>query len=131
MWVAWLYGAWHAHRGDSTKVRSLSDILTERAEASGSEEIALYANALSGHVDVIRGDSTAAVERWFSLQSVGISDSLNATLGLSLPVERLRLAEVLCALGRYGECLDVASVFDHPGPLVFMPFLPASLVLRH
>jgi hypothetical protein len=131
MWVAWLYGAWHSHRGDSSKVRSLRDILRERAEDAGAEDIALYAEALTGHLDLLRGDSAAAVERWLTLASVGIADSLNAEFGLSLPVERLRLAEVLCARGRYEQCLNAAAVFDHPGPLIFMPFLPASLVLRH
>ena len=54
MWIGWLYGAWHAHKGDSTEVRSLRDILSERAEASGNEEISLYAEALSGHLDLDR-----------------------------------------------------------------------------
>ena len=131
MWIGWLYGAWHALKGDSTEVRSLRDILRDRADEADDEEMALYAEALSGHLDLIRHDSTSAIERWSSLSSVGIADSLNASFGRSIPIERLRLAEVLCAQGRYQECLDVASIFDHPGPLIFIPFLPASLALRY
>ena len=130
MWVAWLYGTWHAHRGDSANVRALQGILETRAAASGNTETALYAEALAADVALLNGDTTHAIERLSGLSSVGTSDSLSGAFGLSLPTERLRLAEVLCAQRRYRECLDAASVFDHQTPLVYVIFVPASLQLR-
>ena len=49
----------------------------------------------------------------------------------SLPVERLVRAELLYARGRYEEAIRIAGGFDHPTPVVYLPFLPASLVLRY
>jgi hypothetical protein len=42
----------------------------------------------------------------------------------------LLLAELLLAHGQAADAISVATVFDHPAPAVFLPFLPASLRLR-
>ena len=130
MWVAWLYGGWHAHLGETAEVTALLRILESRATDTGNPEFALYAEALAAHLMLLNADTARAIDGFSALASLGDLDSLSSEFGLSLPVGRLRLAELLCAQQRFQECIDAASVFDHPGPLVYLPFLKTSLVLR-
>ncbi len=51
-------------------------------------------------------------------------------MALPLAVERITLSEILLRRGEYRAAIDVASLFDHPEPLVYVAFLPASLSLR-
>jgi hypothetical protein len=41
------------------------------------------------------------------------------------------LAQLLFARGAYRESLAAASVFDHAEPMLFLPFVPASLAVRY
>jgi hypothetical protein len=47
-----------------------------------------------------------------------------------LPTERLLLARLLLARGEALAALQVASNFDAPSPVAYLPYLPASLALR-
>jgi hypothetical protein len=91
----------------------------------------LRADALAAHLLLARGDSDAALARFGSLTPVARRDYLVWGYTESLPVERLVQAELLLARGRNQEALAVASAFDHPTPVVYLPFLPASLVVRY
>ena len=44
--------------------------------------------------------------------------------------ERLLLARLLLARGEARAALQVASNFDAPSPVTYLPYLPASLELR-
>jgi hypothetical protein len=48
----------------------------------------------------------------------------------ALAGERLLLAELLLARGEALAALQVASNFDAPAPISYLPYLPASLTLR-
>lgn len=129
-WVLWLFGVWHAHRGELRAVESLQTTLQSMATRSPHPSTQLYANALRAHLAVLRGDTAEAIRRLGNLQPAAVSDSLAWAFGLPLAAERLQLARLFASRGRHADALRVADTFDHRGPLVYLPFLPASLVLR-
>ena len=55
---------------------------------------------------------------------------LSQQLPDALAPSRLRLAEIYLARGEFARAHDVAAVFDHPEPMVFIPFVPRSLQIR-
>jgi hypothetical protein len=91
----------------------------------------LYAEALNGHLALARGDTAEAVQTFRSLRPIGSRTLLEWEIAEPLAVEKMQLARVLYALGDYAEARQVAEIFDHPQPIAFLPFLPASLELRY
>jgi hypothetical protein len=101
-----------------------------------------------------RGASDAAtpIDRFFAqaitarralamdtLRAISLLQSLPSTappeltwgFGDALAPERILLARLLFARGQYRESIAAASVFDHAEPVLFLPYLPASLSLRY
>ncbi len=78
----------------------------------------------------MEGDTARAISLFESLSPVTSRASLANELPDALAPERLRLAELYLARGHFSKALEAASVFDHPEPTVFLPFLPASLRIR-
>ncbi|MBI3983060.1 MAG: protein kinase [Gemmatimonadetes bacterium] len=128
--TAWLLGIWHAGFGSIEALARLHRDLENRAATTGSRLPRLLADALAGHLALARGDTADAIARLRSLRPNVPSDSLTWSLWESLPVERLKLARLLLARGEHAEALRVAAAFDHQQPIVYLPFLPASLALR-
>jgi hypothetical protein len=86
---------------------------------------------LSAHLLLARGDSASALSVLERLAPVARRDFLEWGYTQSFPYERLVRAELLFSLGRYDQAIHVADGFDHPMPIVYLPFLPASLILRY
>jgi tetratricopeptide (TPR) repeat protein len=126
----WLLGIWHARRGNVSTVEALHRALAARVADPGARLSLLAANALAGHLALARGDTTDAIDKLRGLRPTAVSDSLSWSLWEPLPIERLTLARLLFARGRYQEAHDVAGVFDHQQPIAFLPFLAPSLALR-
>ena len=126
-----LLGAWYAESGQTAAAERLEQRLTGRATRGHDPEDRLRADALAAHLLLARGDSDAALARFRALRPVARRDYLVWGYTESLPVERLIQAEMLLARGRNQEALHEASAFDHPTPVVYLPFLPASLVVRY
>ena len=79
----------------------------------------------------MRGDTTAAIAALRDVAPNARRSLLDWELEESLPVERLKLAELLQARGEHREALNVASGFDHQGPVIYLPYVAASLALRY
>jgi tetratricopeptide (TPR) repeat protein len=126
-----LLGAWYARSGGVADAARLQGRLSQQATSTGHPQAKLYAAALAGHILLARGDSTAALGAFERLAAVARRDFLMWGSTESLPVERLVLAELLLARRRYREAIAVAGEFDHPTPVVYLAFLPASLTLRY
>jgi len=125
----WLFGSWHAYRHEVEVVQAIHDSLVRPgADPSGSPE--LFGRALEAQLVLLHGDTSRAVEDLQRLSPSVVHDTLSWTLGAPLPVEHLLLAEVLLARGDYDRAYQTATVFDHQGPIIYLPFLPASLVIR-
>jgi hypothetical protein len=126
----WLFGAWHAHHGNTEKVARLAEALGIAATESGSSRDRLLADALYAHLALGRGDTTAAIARLRRLTPTVAHSELRWTQADPLPVERNLLAQLLLARGEYEEAHRVAAVFDHQEPVMFLPFLRTSLLIR-
>jgi serine/threonine-protein kinase len=126
-----LLGAWYARRGRVADGARLRERLSRRAESTRDPEARLQYDALSAHLLLARGDSAAALDALQRLTPIARRDFLVWGHTESLPFERLVRAELLFSLGRYQTAIEVADGFDHPTPIVYLPFLPASLALRY
>jgi hypothetical protein len=93
-------------------------------------QTAILAQAVHGHRALAQGDSARALEIFTSLETSGTRLGLGVGLWEPLAPERILLAELLLARGEHAEAYRVASIFDHPEPLIFVPFLARSLSIR-
>jgi serine/threonine protein kinase/tetratricopeptide (TPR) repeat protein len=126
--LSWTMGAWHGHRGDTEVLRAVRESLAGQPE---SRQAALFAAGLTGQLRLLEGSPARAIQMLYSLGSTARRDSLEWQPGESLPSEHLLLARLLFDAGRFDEATQVASVFDHPAPIIYLAYLPASLLLRY
>jgi Tfp pilus assembly protein PilF len=127
----WVLTVWHQHRGDPERIWMLADALSARAGETGISRDSMFAAAASAHATLARGDTGQAIERLRRLRPPTVDADLSWRFGDALPPERLLLARLLLATGQYRETLLAASVFDHPQPIMFVPYVAASLVIRY
>ncbi len=124
-----LMGTWRAQIGASAEAESLRAELTRASSKAPDANTARFADALSAWLALQRGDSAAASRLRAVLATAG-RDALVWGLSEPLAAHRLLLARYLLEKGKPQEAYAVASVMDHPSALAFLPYLPASLVLR-
>ncbi len=129
-WLLWLFGIWEAGQRNVTTVASLQNSLALLATRHNDPTAELLSNALGAHLRLLALDTTGTISLLRNLRPAPPSDSLSWSLALPLAVERLQLAELLLARRDFSGALSVASVFDHPEPMVYVAFLPASLRIR-
>jgi tetratricopeptide (TPR) repeat protein len=125
-----LLGTWEALHGDPVTADSIARVLEAKHVADGVATAQTYARAVWAHAMLARDDTAGAMARL--QETIGDAGGLGLGWGFAepLPVERLRLAELLLAQGRHGEAIDAASVFDHPEPIVFLALIRRSLQIR-
>jgi hypothetical protein len=126
----WLAGEWHAQLGDRARAKAIRGSLSARAARDGSDLIGPYVQALDARMTLLAGDTAAAVRMLRTLLTSVPQSDLDWGLGKALAPDRLLLARLLLAQRQLREAIQAADVFDHPVPVVFLPYLPASLVLR-
>ncbi len=126
----WILGVWHAHNGDAELVDTIAASLDAVAIRTGARRDRMYADAMAAHQALIRQDTADAIDRLRALTSTGRVDSLAWKYGEALPVERLLLARLYSARADFRLAIHTASVFDHPGPVLFLAYLPESLQIR-
>ena len=128
--MRWLMGVWHLRRGEPHIAEPIVGSVIETARETGGRRDRLLADALSAHLALARGDTSDAVARLRVLRPNAPLGDLAWNLVEPLAVERLLLARLLLALGEYDEAYDVAAAFDHPIPVMYVAFVPASLLIR-
>ena len=150
----WNVVVWSAHRNDTKKTAAAAQMMEEIAaksevrydsilriqplEAADQAERArhdrLLGRAARAHLALALADTAEALRRFRALTPnsprTSLRYPLNWDLQEPLALEQLRLAEILLARGQAQEALDVASAFDSPGVLAFVPFLAVSIELR-
>jgi tetratricopeptide (TPR) repeat protein len=125
----WYHGIWAFH---SLKVERLDTIvraMMDNARARPDQDSLLTA-ALAARLALLQGDTATAIQRLRKLRPSATRVALAWGLWQSLGSERLLLAELLFARGELEEALRVADGFDHPQPVIYLLYLPASLALR-
>lgn len=128
--VHWLLGVWHAHLGDRKAAQRLLSRLQAAARTSGARRQQILAASLAAHLSLTGGDTTAAISQLRRLTPTAPRDSLVWDVFEPLAADRYLLARVLLRRGRAQEAHDVATVFDHPQPVIYLAFLAPSLGLR-
>jgi hypothetical protein len=125
----WYHGIWALHRGEAERLDTILQVMMTHAVA-GSDPDSLLTSALAAHLALLQADTTTALRRLRALNSSAPRPDLASGLWESLGSERLLLAELMLVRGENAEALRVASVFDHPQPLIYLMYLPASLAVR-
>ena len=127
----WFLGVWDAYRGPIEEARAIGDTLLARSAATGDRRTTLVARSLSAHIALADGDTTRAIQMFEALTPTADRAALQHPWE-SLGLERLMLARILLAAGRYEEALHAAASFDSPGAtnITNTLFLPASLEIR-
>jgi len=130
-WEIWYLGVWDAHRDRLDEARVLRDTLIDQSVRTGQRRTNLVAASLRAHVVLSEGDTALAIRLLDGLTPSARRGSLYYAWE-SLGFERLLLARLLLARGRYSEAYREASAFDSPGAanLIYPLFLPASLEIR-
>ncbi len=128
--LLWARGTWEARRGDETAAQEIASILAGRAAAGGTHEDSLFARVAAAHVSLAKGDTADAERRFSALVPAANLETLAWSLWEPLGLERLVLAEVYLAEGRYAEAIRTAAALDAPRPFSYLLYRPASLELR-
>ncbi len=130
-WQLWFLGVWDAYHGNVEEARVIRDTLLARVPQTGRSRTDHVAREMSAHVALAEGDTTRAIQLLRALKPYGRRSNLENPWG-SLGLERLTLARLLLAKGRYDEAYRVATSFDSPGAsnIVNTVFLRASLEIR-
>lgn len=126
----WLAGEWHAQTGNLASTKLIRDSLAAMAARNPAAGTERYTEVLTARVALLEGDTTAAIDRLRTVLQSAPQIDLDWGLGESLAPDRLLLAQLLLARGEPRQAIWTLDVFDHPVPVVFLPFLPASLELR-
>jgi len=126
----WLLGMWAARSGMTEELREIIGGLSEVVDTATTPTARIALEALGGHLSFAEGDTAGAINTLKGLSSNVRPSVLTWDLVGHLAAEKLLLAELLLAEGRYREAWTVASIFDHPGPVLFLVFLPRSLEIR-
>ena len=127
----WFLGSWEAHRGRVLTAAEIADSISGRNALGGSRRDSLLASSLSARVALARGDTASALEQLRGLvPTADDGTALAWNPWEALGGERLLLARLLLARGEARGALQVASNFDAPSPVTYLPYLPASLELR-
>lgn len=104
--------------------------LERAASAPAARRPRLLVASLRARLTLSRGDTTAAIEQLSRLVPTADQATLRWNPWEALPWERFKLAQLLAARGRTRQAAEVASAFDSPASFGFLPWLPASLLLR-
>ncbi len=132
-----LLGVWNRYHGNPQIVPDLEARLSELGRGDESEDgapgdstAALLARSLSGHRWLAEGDTIAAIAAFESLIPSTDRTRLGYAYAETVPLDRLLLAELRLAQGDPEGAWRAASVFDHPEPIHFVPFVRRSLEVR-
>ncbi len=125
----WDRGIWAFYARDAAMLDSIVAVLAARLSRGDPLDSAVR-DGMAARLAVLRGDSAQAVAHLLRLHAIGTTHELSWDLVAPRAEERLLLARLLLARREYGEALRVAGVLDHPQPVAFLTYVPASLEVR-
>jgi hypothetical protein len=126
----WAAATWLLERGDTAAVRPMVADLVRAASAPTARRPRLLLASLRARLTLARGDTAGAIAQLSRLAPTADQATLRWSPWEALPWERFKLAQLLAARGRARQAAEVASAFDSPASFGFVPWLPASLLLR-
>jgi len=126
----WAAATWLLERGDTAAVRPMVSGLERAARAPDARRPRLFLASLRARLTLARGDTTAAIDQLSRLVPTADQATLRWNPWEAMPWERFKLAQLLATRGSATRAAELASAFDSPASFGFVPWLPASLVLR-
>jgi serine/threonine-protein kinase len=130
MTTLWTLAVWYHAHGDSAEVGTIARAAEARAADSATPQDSIASAAIGGWGLLASGDTIGAIERFASLRPALPGSALAWDLWGSLASERIMLARLLLARVDPAEAYRIASQFDHPQPVMYLPHLPVSLAIR-
>lgn len=127
----WLLGWWYSSRGEVEPLVAVRQRLETVADSLDRASVWEYARSLDALLALSQGDTATAIGLLESIVPVAGRELLNWDFAAPHPVDRMLLARIRLAREEWEEAIAVASVFDHPAPAVYLPFVAASLELRY
>ncbi len=124
----WYLGVWAAYTRDSTAVAAIVRAMERNATSAPTDSLQL--GLMEARLAILRGDTARAMARLGALRPHAPGGDLQWGEWEALGAERMLQAEVLWKQGRAREAMEVASALDHPQPVTYLLYLPASLRLR-
>ena len=128
--VLWALGTWETSRGNPTAVEAVARVLSARVDSSGLRRDSLLASIMQARTALARRDSAEALRLLSRLTPSATGTDLEWQPWEALGGERLILAQLEFAHGRFAEAYSTAALLDAPEPIAYLTYLPASLSLR-
>jgi hypothetical protein len=126
----WHFATWEASRKNAERVRKIAQVLSHKADSSGSRRDRLIRDAIAARLRLLEGDSVAALAMLRALTPSAPRQQITYDAWESLGPERLQLAQLLYARGLFAEAYGVATELDATEPLTYPLYLRASIALR-
>lgn len=127
----WHLAIWDIRVGRLDQARVIRDSLGARAAARGGSRVdRLLAKSVAARVALAGKDTTTAMALLAELVPAADRPALTWNASESLGGERLLLAELELARGRYSAASSIASNFDAPAPVPYVMYLPRALAIR-
>ena len=127
----WWYGLWAWHRRDAARLAGIVALLADTLRVGQSDGLdTLVYGGMAARLALLHADTAQALRLLSALQPRGTMGAFSWQFMGTLSEERLLLAQLLLAEGRYAEALEVAGVFDSSQPISYALYLPASLAVR-
>jgi len=126
----WYLGSLAARRGSASQLIEIASALRAKSDSSHSKRDRLLAQLIDARLVLAQGDTDTAITKLSALKSVAVRRDIAWQPWAVLGVERLLLAELLLARGRYRESLRVATQLDATEPVPYLLYLRPSLDLR-
>jgi tetratricopeptide (TPR) repeat protein len=132
----WQLGIWDALRGHTVEAELAARELVARAgrdtTLSNRHFLELFARSVRAHAALARSDTSTALLLLDASLRDPVPGGENIEWDIAKPrgLDRLRLAQLLLAVGQPQRALDVAQVFDSASPSVYLIYLVESLKVR-
>jgi hypothetical protein len=126
----WYLGIWDVHLGRLDQARAVRDSLRSRAARSENRVDRLLEKSISARLALAGRDSVSARSLLAELVPDGERQLLQWNPWESLGGERLLLAELELARGRFAAASRIAANFDAPAPIPYVMHLRRALEIR-
>ncbi len=126
----WYLGLWLVHESRLAEARTVHDTLLGRVTLSSNAMQLHFERSLAARLALAGGDTITALRLLTALTPEADRATLTWVPSASHGVDRLLLAEVLLARGKFAEAIGVASYFDSGASVTYPIFLWRSLQIR-
>ena len=126
----WALAEWAASRGDAQRLQLIGAAIRENRDSTKTRRDSLLGRIVDAHTALVEGDTAVAVQRLSALVPNATHAELEWQPWEALAAERMTLARLAYAQGRYRDAIRLAAEIDNPYPIAHLMYLRSSLELR-